>query len=666
MGGVHFSPIRLELDMQDSASYLPIEDYAVIGDCHTAALISSKGSIDWYCPVRFDNPACFCRILDARNGGFLEMRPAKQCSVSRRYMNSTNVLESIFTTDQSTVRVRQFMPLLKNVSGEKYVSKTSFGIISAFEGLRGETELRIRFKPTFDYARFQPRLEPVEYGVIASGMDHHLALLSVGLNMAVRGGIAEGEISVRAGEHLWIVLAYSNDRDELKRPHSPERYQLWLSETLRHWQAWADKCTYQGPYRRQVVRSTLALRLLTYEPSGAIVAAPTTSLPEEVGGVRNWDYRFTWLRDSALALYALMTVGYQDEATHFFRWLQMTQKTNPCRIPQNLYKIDGSSVVRETVLDHLEGYKKSKPVRIGNAAASQFQLDIFGEILNAAYLHFMHNEDTETTQDVSSKREEISRDLWSFLKSLVNDAADKWQEPDNGIWEIRGKPRQFLYSRLMCWAALDRGIKLARKFKLDGPIEIWTDTREHIREAILQKGFSQKRQAFTQAFGNEALDAGALIIPRIGFLSPTDSRVTATVETIQSRLSRHGLVYRYHTEDGLPGHEATFGLCSFWLVDALALGGKLDQAHDLFERILKFSNDVGLLSEELDASTGTFLGNHPQGLTHLALIGSAVNLQKAEKHGPEHEPETEAQRAYRARFAPPNPPAERTGTARQL
>jgi len=355
------------------------------------------------------------------------------------------------------------------------------------------------------------------------------------------------------------------------------------------------------------------------------------------------------LRDSALILYALMTIGYQKEAADFFGWLRLTQRKNPTAIPQIMYRVDGGGEIEESILPHLEGYRKSKPVRIGNAAASQFQLDIFGEILNAAHLYFAHNPIGKSRK--SAKHVTIPQDLWTILRALVNDAAQKWTQPDNGIWEIRGARKEFLYSRLMCWAALDRGIRLAKDFHLEAPMNRWQQIRNEIRTAILARGYNENREAFVQSFGSNALDASALIIPRIGFLPPTDPRVISTIDQISTRMSRNGLIYRYLNEDGLPGNEATFSLCTFWLVDALALSGRRQEAHDLFQKITSYKNDVGLMSEELDPSTGAFLGNFPQGLTHLSLIGSAVNLAKAEKHGAEKRPITEAQRTGRARDA---------------
>jgi alpha,alpha-trehalase len=637
--------------MSDSGKYLPIREYSLIGDCHTAALISSGGSIDWYCPGRFDNPAVFCRILDANKGGFLEIAPTESCSTSRKYVENSNILTSVLISDNSKLVVKQFMPIRSEEPGGMAKDVTAmFKIVSLVEA-RTDTEIRVRFKPTFNFAKNQSHFERCPGAVVASWLGNYLTLWCRDMEFSLNdNGVAEGILRISQEEKRWIVLDYKENEKDVQISFSDEECNTWLNDTQEYWQKWTGKCSYHGPYRNEVLRCALALKLLTYEPSGAVIGAPTTSLPEEIGGERNWDYRYSWLRDSALILYALMTVGYRNEATDFFKWLQLTQKKDPKRIPQIMYKIDGGDSIREATLDNLEGYKKSSPVRIGNAAASQFQLDIFGEVMISANLHYLHNEDDETKESWAEKRADCS-DIWPILKQLVNEAAQKWRQPDSGIWEIRGELREFLYSRLMCWAALDRGVILARKFDLPAPINSWQDARDEIRSAILSKGYNSTEKAFTQSFGSKALDASALIIPRIGFLPGTDRRVISTIKSIEEKLTNNGYVYRYLTEDGLPGREATFGLCTFWQIDALALGGRQEAAQDLFEKMISSANDVGLLSEELDTKSGAFLGNFPQGISHSGLIGSAVNLSKIAKHGPEEAMENEAQRAGRARDA---------------
>ncbi len=591
----------------------PIGDYAPIGDCRTAALISRAGSIDWYCPGRFDAPAVFCRILDAHKGGYFRVAPTQEFSCSRRYVGATNVLETTFSTGSWRVRLTDCMVEPNRV-------------LRRLEGLSGEVEMAVEFKPTFDFARAQTQIDD---GVIAHWNSHYLTLAA-----------PSSPMTVRQGQCTWLVLSYTQNEQDARQALRVTGCEEDLRQVVRKWEDWANRCTYRGPYRDDVLRSALVLKLLTYEPTGAVVAAPTTSLPESIGGARNWDYRFTWLRDSALILYALVTIGYDDAAAEFTQWLEHTVGSDPTSRPQIMYGIDGRGDLPEHPLEHLDGYRGSRPVRIGNAAADQVQLDIYGELLRSAGVHY-HN----------SRPHRPSPDAWKMWRGLVEQAAEHWQEPGSGIWEVRGGPEDFLYGKLMCWAALDTGLRLAHDHHLDAPLDSWRQTRDQIRQAILQRGFNKDVGAFSQAFGSSSLDASALIIPRVGFLPPTDPRVRSTVDQIQRKLSKDGLVYRYRTPDGLAEGEGTFTLTTFWLVDALALGGELDQAHALFERTLGYTNDLGLLAEEIDPESGAQLGNFPQGFSHLALIGAAVNLAKAERHGSEQSAENEGERAQRAGHA---------------
>ena len=621
--------------------YAPIGDYAIIGDCHTAALVGRDGSIDWYCPGRFDAAAVFCRLLDAQRGGAFRIGPARtaQASIRRRYRGPTNILETTFEVGGGVVRLTDFMPVhARGHHRRGYDVGTAHRVLRLVEGVRGEVDLELSFCPSFDFCRSSTRLEVVPgQGVVASGGRECLALACPGVELEADDGGARATLRVPAGERLWISLGPDFE---------PRDYEADLESTTSYWKRWADACGYRGEYREHVVRSALALKLLMYEPTGAVVAAPTTSLPEEIGGVRNWDYRFAWLRDSALILYALLTLGYDEEADDFFHWLGGVCGSDPSVSPQIMYRIDGSPDLPEVELTHLAGYRGSRPVRVGNAAATQRQLDIYGEVLSAAYLHLRHGRHEHDAAAAS----------WPLLRALVEQAAEHWREPDNGIWEVRGGPRDFLYSKLMCWVALDRGIRIAREDGLDAPFDRWRQTRRDIREAILSQGYSERVGAFTQAFGSDDLDATALVIPRIGFLPATDPRFLSTLDRIQEQLvGSDGFVHRYCTADGLPGGEGSFTLCSLWLVDALALAGRVDQARALFERILGRANDLGLFSEEFASSTGELLGNYPQGFTHLGLIGAAVNLAKAGRHGPEHEAHTEGERAGTAKRAAASP-----------
>jgi GH15 family glucan-1,4-alpha-glucosidase len=607
----------------------------------------------------------FCRLLDAEKGGYLRLAPTGAYTVSRRYRGHTNVLETTFTFDGGQVRVTDLMPIYRRRSGHQgHDVGTAHRILRRIEALGGAADLALSFRPTFDYARAVTTVTGVGgQGALARAGDHYLALgcADVALEPDGRGGLS-GHLRLPPGEPRWVTLTYAETPDAARAALAPADGERALARTLRYWERWAAECACAGPYRDQVLRSALTLKLLTFEPTGAVVAAPTTSLPEQIGGPRNWDYRFTWLRDSSLILYALMSVGHQEEAHDFIQWLKRTVQRDPSAALQIMYTIDGQRDLPELTLNALDGYCGSRPVRVGNAAAGQRQLDIYGEVLNAAAVHYLGDVERDPASGQASRpRRPPPRSTWTLLRRLVEQAAAHWQQPDNGIWEVRGGPQPFLYSRLLCWAALDSGVRLASAFALPAPLARWQRTRDAIRAAVLDQGFNTHLGAFTQAFGTTALDASALAIPRIGFLPATDPRVQSTVERIRTDLTRNGLVYRYRTADGLAGDEATFAMCTFWLVDSLALGGRLDDAHQLFEHTVGFANDVGLLAEEIDPATGALLGNFPQGFTHLALIRSAVNLAKATEHGPEHTAHTEAERLGPARRAvqraPARPPA---------
>jgi GH15 family glucan-1,4-alpha-glucosidase len=631
--------------------YAPIADYGLIGDCHTAALIAKDGSIDWYCPGRFDAPAVFCRLLDTDRGGFMGLAPAGRFQASRRYHGPTALLETTFTAADGRLRLTDFMPISQRTSHQPgQHTEGSHRLLRLVEALDGEPLIELQLRPTFDYARAKAELSLVDgRGAVARSDDRYLTLTCPGLKLELDGaGGLRGQLRMRAGEQRWVELSYAENVQEARTALGRSDGPTQLAATTDFWTRWAAACTYHGPYRDAVLRSALVLKLLTYEPTGAIVAAPTTSLPEQIGGVRNWDYRFTWLRDSSLMLYALLTIGYHAEAADFFEWLQRTEQAHPAPIPQIMYTIAGGRELPERTLHHLEGYRGSRPVRIGNSAADQQQLDIFGEVLAAAYLYFNRVDPGQRDPDVAERDGRPRPQVWQMLRSLVDAASERWQQPGHGIWEVRGEPREFLYGRLRCWTALDRGIKLAERYRLDAPLDRWGRAAKEIKRAILARGYDTGLGAFTQAFGSPVLDASALAIPRLGLLPATDPRVQSTIARIRSELTHNRLVYRYRAQDGLPGGEATFVLCTYWLVDALALGGKLDDAHQLFESVTGYANDLGLLAEEIDSATGELLGNFPQGFSHMALIGAAVNLAKAGQHGAEDRTENEAERAGRA------------------
>jgi GH15 family glucan-1,4-alpha-glucosidase len=534
----------------------------------------------------------------------------------------------------------------------------SHRILRLVEGISGEADLEVRFRPTFDYARARTEIKALPAGALAIGEGESLTLVSPVPLRIDDAGAAAADVRVRAGDRLWFIMTYRAETSVGADAFAPGEPDTELARTLDYWRRWSAACTYEGPYHAFVRRSALALKLLTFEPTGALIAAPTTSLPEEVGGVRNWDYRYTWLRDASLILYALQSIGYHDEADDFFGWLE--QLCIRCRGDlQVVYGIDAAANLTERTLVHLDGYRGSRPVRVGNAAAAQLQLDVYGSVLDAAHLHAMVRDESPASE------------FWGVLRYLANQAVARWPETDHGIWEVRGGRRHFLYSKLLCWVALDRAISMAERWRLAGEVDRWRETRSAIRDVILERGYDRAVGAFTQALGAPALDASALAIPLVGFLPATDPRVRSTVERIRERLTSRGLVYRYLTEDtddGLAGKEATFALCSFWLVDNLALGGRVDEARALFERVASFANDVGLLAEEIEPTTGELLGNYPQGFTHLALIRAALSIARAESRGPEERAETPAERAAEAerggrRAGAPTVPAGRSAGA---
>jgi GH15 family glucan-1,4-alpha-glucosidase len=614
--------------------YPPIADYAIVGDCHTSALIARDSSVDWLCPRRFDAPAVFCRLLDAHKGGYFRSAPAGHFETNRRYHGATNVLQTELSGSTGRVRLTDFLPVHQRTSHRRgYDVGSEQRFLRLVEGLGGDLELQVDFKPTFDFARGSVDLNVCDGGVVAHANADYLTLACPGVQFQIDNGRARGTLKVREGERHWLELTFCEDADRARDSLKHSDCDQQLQRTLDYWERWADQCTYHGAYRDEVVRSALVLKLLTYEPTGAIVAAPTTSLPEQLGGNRNWDYRFIWLRDASLILYALMTLGYEDEAADFVHWLEDTIGSDSTRGPQIMYGIDSRRALPEHTLDHLDGYHHSKPVRVGNAAATQEQIDVYGEVLRAAALHYRRGHASPN-------------EAWPILRGLVDQAADHWQDSGRGIWEVRGDPQPFTYGKLMCWSALDAGIKLARDHGLSAAVDDWRRARDAVREAILKCAYSEELGAFTQAFGSQNLDASALIIPRIGFLPPTDPRVRSTVDRIYENLTRDGLVYRYRTPDGLQGGEGTFTLCTFWLADALALSGEMDRAHAVFTRASRTANDVGLLAEEIDPTSGAQLGNFPQGFSHLALIGAAVDLSKSEKHGREDSARTEVDRAH--------------------
>ena len=598
-------------------TYSPIRDYGIIGDLHSAALIDRLGSIDWFCAPRFDSPSVFARLLDAAKGGSMSVAPEDDyIADSRRYLPGTNILETGLSSSQGRLVVTDFMVAKEQM----HLRDDDHILVRRLEAPDGKLQVKVTVDARFDYGRREPAVDLKDEGhcLVLSDGELHLHLDGPG-SWEPEGRTMVEHIEVVPGKPRWVLLRYDGVKSR-HRDYDPEQL---LKTTQRYWEDWIKRCNYDGPYLDLVFRSALLLKLLIYAPEGSIVAAPTTSLPEWIGGQRNWDYRYTWLRDSAFLLYALQLLGYQQEAADFIAWLERVHEGNPDHF-QIMYGIDGRTDVPETEIAELEGYQGSRPVRVGNGAADQRQLDIYGEVVDSVYLHLRYDKVK-------------SAPMRPTLVAMVDQAMNDWQEPDNGIWEMRDGPQHFVYSKLLCWVALDRGISLSEELKVDQTRkEQWVWAREEIRHTILTRGWSDKLGSFRQVLDEDQLDATALMIPLLRFLSPLDPRMRQTVKTIQSDLTdENGFVYRYRRDDGLGASEGTFLLCSFWLVDNLALQGQIAPARDLFERLTSHGNDLGLFSEELDPDSGEMLGNFPQAFTHLAIVNAAAHLERAaENRGP--------------------------------
>ena len=595
--------------------YLPIGAYGLIGDCRSAALVGNDGSIDWLCLPRFDDPSIFGRLLDARKGGHWQVRPRGPHDVVQRYSDRGNVLQTTFTTRTGRAVVTDFMPLHRDTEHTHARPHAHPRLVRLVECLTGEVAMHSDIVPAPDYARQPTDTFRVDEGRYHADTD--------GLHVCIRASCELDEprqlVELRAGDAVAFALTTNQPGQCDPLEWDAERARRLLRETQEFWWRWTGRIRYDGPYQEPVWRSALALKLMTYSPTGAIVAAPTTSLPEGIGGQRNWDYRFTWLRDASFTLYAFFQLGLTEEAHAFFEWLSkigVGRGGHPG--VDNLYTLDGERNASELTLDHLDGYRGSRPVRIGNGAARQLQLDVYGEVLDSAYLFARFGGD-------------ISRTLWKELQAIVDLAIARWQEPDASIWEVRGGERHFTYSKVMCWVAVDRGVRLAERFGLPHDSERWRSARRAMHRRVVTEGWSEKQRAFTQSLGSDVLDAAILRMSQVRFLSDHDPRIASTVDAIAHRLREGPLVRRYRTEesqDGVSGDEGAFLMCSFWLVDAYAHLGRLEEAQRLFERLLTFGSACGLLSEESDGRTGELLGNYPQAFTHLALVGAAVNIER--------------------------------------
>jgi GH15 family glucan-1,4-alpha-glucosidase len=597
---------------------LPIENYALIGDCHAAALVGSDGSIDWLCLPRFDSGACFAALLGgAENGRWLLAPAAQPRQVRRRYRGASLILETEFDTDEGSVRIIDFMPL----------SNERWDLVRIVEGLTGRVDLRMELIVRFDYGSIVPWAHRAGGILLLTAGPDTLELAS---SVAIEGENMRSvaEFSVSAGKRESFVLNYRPSHADTQSIIDSEQA---LADTEVWWREWSGRCTYRGQWHVPVVRSLITLKALTYKPTGGLIAAPTTSLPERPGGVRNWDYRYCWLRDATFALNALLLAGYEDEAEAWREWLLRAIAGSPNDL-QVLYDVTGARRVDEYLVAWLPGYEGSAPVRIGNAAAKQFQLDVYGEVMDTLHLARLAGLPPE-------------QEAWNVQVALLKFLESHWQLPDEGLWEVRGPRRHFTHSKVMAWVAFDRAIKDAERDALEGPIAHWRQVRDAIHAQVCERGFDAKRNSFVQSFDSAHLDASLLLIPQVGFLSAEDPRVIGTIAAIERELVVEGLVLRYSTAtnvDALPVGEGTFLACSFWLADGYLLTGRRREAEALFERLLALSNDVGLFSEEYDPRAKRMLGNFPQALTHMALVNTARLLSM-----PEHEAKSAAARGER-------------------
>ena len=599
--------------MPEKPQFAPrLEDYGLIGDCETAALVSREGSIDWLCWPRFDSASCFGALLDTSRAGRWQIRPTDPAArITRRYLPGTMVLETTFETAEGSAVLTDFMP----------IGATSSSVVRIAQGVRGRVPMRLEISLRFEYGSIVPWVTRLRTGFgIRAIAGPSLVVLRSTIPLEAQEYFHFAEFTVEAGADEVFLL--SHGPSHLPPPSTPDPYEA-LHVTSSFWTDWTNRGAYKDEWSDAVQRSLITLKALTYAPTGGIVAAPTTSLPEQLGGARNWDYRFCWLRDSTFTLLALIHAGYREEARAWSDWLRRSIAGSPAQV-QTLYGLAGERHLSEWTVPWLSGYQGAKPVRIGNAADAQLQIDVFGEVVDTLY---------ESIRGGLSPEKET----WELQREVVEHLTTLWDQPDESIWEVRGGPQQFTFSKVMAWVALDRAVKLAEERQSDEPIDRWRTLRDHIHETVCQLGFNKTKNSFVQSFGGTALDASTLMIPLVGFLPATDPRVIGTVSAIQRELMEDGLVRRYQTEqtnDGLEGSEGVFLACSFWLADNLVLQGRHDEARGLFQRLLALRNDLGLLAEEYDPATQRLVGNFPQAFSHLALINTALNLCN---HGPAHQ-----------------------------
>ncbi|HVC09757.1 MAG TPA: glycoside hydrolase family 15 protein [Elusimicrobiota bacterium] len=601
--------------MKNSAQapgYKPISEYGVIGDLRTVALVGTDGSIDWCCLPRFDSPSLFAALLDKDKGGHFKISPVGQTINKQMYLSDTAVLLTRFLTPDGVGEIEDFMPLREGAASED----APHDIVRRVRVVRGAMRFRLDLHPAFDYARARHKLSLTSRGAVFACGRARVGLTSP-IKLKAEGQGVSAEFTLKAGKCATFLLRHDEDHaSALEKNFDDEKA---FCDTVDFWRRWTAGIRYKGRWLEMVRRSAITLKLLTYAPTGAIVAAPTASLPERLGGERNWDYRYTWIRDAAFTVYAFLNLGLTAEAESFMHWIDArAREAGGKGSLQVLYSVTGRHEVPEKILTHLEGYAGSAPVRVGNAAAGQFQLDIYGELMDTVYL-------------ANKYGRPISHELWTHLRTLLDYACDNWRKPDDGIWEVRGGRRNFVYSKMMAWVALDRGLRLAGSRGFPGDQLRWLRERDAVYEQVMERGWDEKRKSFVQHYGSNALDAANLLMPMVHFVAPTDPRMLGTLDATLKGLTSDSLVRRYQigkgADDGLSGGEGSFSMCTFWLAEALCRAGKVSQARLIFEKMLSYANHLGLYSEQT-GPCGEALGNFPQAFTHLALITAAYQLDQ--------------------------------------
>jgi GH15 family glucan-1,4-alpha-glucosidase len=597
----------MQLQSQIYSCYKPIKTYAAIGNTHTAALVNLDGSIDWCCFPRFDSPSIFAALIDAKRGGRFRVSPATPFQSTQEYLKNTNLLKTAFQTQTGTAELLDFMPCFK-------VKRQTIGLPEIHRRIRcskGAVKLEIEFQPKPNYAQSEPEYK-ADSNYLTAFTGKQTLLLTVDDPSKPLSVLCQ--LDLHQDETIWVALLFSS-----QTPPPPEwepQSEYKLARTTQFWRDWTRTCKYNGQWSEVVRRSALTLKLLSYSPTGALVAAATTSLPETIGGSRNWDYRYTWIRDSTYTLWALKRLGFQREGKTFIRWLRAKYRRGISQL-KIMSDVEGNGDLAESELPHLEGYMQSHPIRIGNAACTQFQLDIYGEVLDAIYFLHKHGQGVP----------KIEYDL--FVRGLANFICEAYKQPDSGIWEFRTAPKHFVYSKLWCWVGLDRAVSLADEMNQKQDAKKWRHSRQLIKSEIMTKGWSEKNQCFRQHYETDEPDAANLLMPLVGFISPNNPKFQRNLETTIRELSLNDLVYRYKTKDNLRGQEGTFTLCTLWLTQCLAKMGRISEATALFEKVLQHANHVGLYSEQIDPRSGAALGNFPQAFTHLNLINAALDIDAA-------------------------------------